>query len=118
MAKFRRKARRSRRSFPVASRRRSNSSSGISAMNVLIAGVAYGLARPYAAKILPNLFTFGPVDSDNAIIAGAGFYALKKQKGFLKALGAVALGSEAGIVAARVTSNVTNIEVGNDAYNY
>lgn len=118
MARFRKK--RSRRTFAKSGRsyRRSSGSSGLTPMNVLLAGAVYGLARPYVSTMLPNLFNFGPVDSDNAIIGGAGYYAMKKQKGFLKALGAVALGSEAGIVAARVTSGATGTTAGSDAYDY
>lgn len=80
-------------------------------MNVLLAGTIYGLARPFAAKMLPDFFSFGPVDSDNVIIGAAGFYGMKKGNGLIKALGAVALGSEAGIVAARLT-NSTAQQVG------
>ena len=89
-------------------------------MNVLLAGAIYGAARPFAAKMLPDMFSFGPVDSDNVLIGAAGFYGMKKGKGLMKALGAVALGSEAGIVAARVTSGMANNagDAGSSAYEY
>lgn len=96
------------------------SSGSISPMQVLLAGAVYGAARPFAAKILPDMFSFGPVDSDNVIIGGAAAYFMPKTKGFTKALCAVAAGSEAGIVAARVTSTAANNigDAGSDAYNY
>lgn len=105
MARFRRKA--SRRSFGFKKARRSGrSSSGLTPMNVLLAGAVYGLARPYVANVLPNMFSVGPVDSDNVIIGAAGYYGMRKGNGLVKALGAVALGSEAGIIANRLTSGV------------
>lgn len=103
MAKFRKK--RSRARGFMKARARHSSSSGISPMNALLAGAIYGAARPYVSKMLPDLFQFGPVDSDNVLIAAAGFYGMKKGNGLVKALGAVALGSEAGIVTARVVTN-------------
>jgi hypothetical protein len=106
---FKRKARRSYRSFSRGSRRRSGGgSSGLSPVNVLLAGAIYGAARPLAAKMLPDMFSFGVVDSDNVIIAAAGFYGMKKGKGLMKALGTVALGSEVGIVTARLSQNLTS----------
>jgi hypothetical protein len=96
------------------------SSSGLTPMNVLLAGAVYGAARPFAAKLLPDFFSFGPIDSHNAIIGAAGIYGMKKGSGFTKALGVVAAGSEAGIVAARVTSNTAQnvATAGTDAYEY
>lgn len=87
-------------------------------MNVLLAGAVYGAARPFIAKFMPNFFQFGPVDSDNVILGGAGIWAMKKQGGFMKALGAVTAGSEAGIVASRLTSTATGNSVGTNAYEY
>lgn len=118
MAKFRKKAR----SYGFSRKRssRRSTSSGLTPMNVMLAGAIYGAARPFAAKMLPDMFSAGPVDSDNVIIGAAGFYGMKKGSGLVKALGAVALGSEAGIVAARVTSSAAqNVgQVGTDAYEY
>lgn len=118
MAKFKRRA--VRRYARPARRSRRASSSGLTPMNVLLAGAVYGASRPFVAKLLPDFFSFGPIDSDNVIIGGAGLYAMKKQTGFIKALGAVACGSEAGIVASRVTSNVAqNLgTAGKNAYEY
>ena len=116
---FKRKARRSRaRGF--SKKTYSRSKGGLSPMNVVLAGAIYGLARPIVSKMLPNMFEFGPVDSDNVAIGLAGWYGMKKGNGLIKALGAVALGSEAGIITARATSGITeNIgSAGNDAYNY
>lgn len=116
------KQRRAYRSFGRRSgRRHSNGSSGLSPTNVLLAGAIYGAARPIAAKMLPDMFSFGPVDSDNVIIGVAGWYGMKKGKGLMKALGTVALGSEVGIVTARMTQNLAGNTTTNntvDAYNY
>lgn len=108
MARFRRKA--SRRSFGGFRARasRSRSSSGLTPMNVALAGAIYGVARPIIANTLPNMFSFGPVDSDNAIIGGLGFYGMKKTSGLMKALSVVALASEVGIVTSRLTSGTTS----------
>jgi len=117
---FKRKA--ARRSYGRSMRRGSSrrGSSGLSPMNVMLAGAIYGAARPFAAKMLPDMFSAGPIDSDNVIIGAAGFYGMKKGSGLVKALGAVALGSEAGIVASRLTSGVAQdiSSAGTDAYNY
>lgn len=112
---------RSIRRYKTSARRSSRrSSSGLSPMNVLLAGAIYGAARPFAAKMLPDFFSAGPIDSDNVIIGAAGFYGMKKGNGLVKALGAVALGSEAGIIAARVTSGAAEqvSSAGTNAYEY
>jgi len=116
---FKRKAAKRSRSRGFSKRSHSKSSSGLTPMNVVLAGAIYGAARPFVAKFLPDLFSFGPVDSDNVIVGAAGFYGMKKGKGLLKALGAVALGSEAGIVAARLTQPVAQNVAGisTDDYN-
>jgi hypothetical protein len=98
---FKKKARRSFRGFAKKSRSYAGNSS-IKPMDILIAGAIYGAARPFAAKLLPNMFTFGPVDSDNVLIGAAGFYGMKKGKGLIKARGAAA--------------NIGN--AGTDAYQY
>ena len=108
MAKFRRKARTSGRRFGRRSRGRSTVS-GMSPLNVAMAGAVYGFGRPIIANMVPNFFQIGPVDSDNALIAGAGYYGLKNGRGgFVKALSAIALGSEVGMVTAKATSGTTN----------
>jgi len=118
MAKFKKAYRKAKRGFRKGYRAAGKPS--LKPMDVLLAGAIYGAARPFAAKMLPDLFSFGPVDSDNAIIGAAGFYGMKKGKGLVKALGAVALGSEAGIVTARITSNTAqNVgSAGTSAYDY
>jgi len=122
---FKRKARRAYRGFKRSRGRRSGgSSSGMSPMNVLLAGAIYGAARPMVSKFMPDLFSVGPVDSDNVLIGVAGYYGMKKGSGLMKALGTVALGSEAGIVTARLSqgmlSNVAPQSSNNgvDPYNY
>jgi len=106
---FKKKATRRKGGFSKRARARSGrSSSGLTPMNVMLAGAVYGAARPIAAKFLPDLFSIGPVDSDNVLIGAAGFYGMKKSSGFMKALGAVALGSEAGIVTARLVTPAIN----------
>jgi len=107
MAKFR-KAKRARSRGFMRARAKHSGSGAISPMNALLAGAIYGAARPLVAKYLPDLFSFGPVDSDNVLIGAAGFYGMKKGHGLMKALGAVALGSEAGIVTARLATNVVS----------
>lgn len=113
--------RRARRSVGRAVRRRTESrGSGLTPMNVLLAGAVYGAARPFLASAIPTFFTIGPVDSDNVIIGAAGLYGMK-EKGFLKALSAVTLGGEAGIVTARLTSSAAaspTAQAGFNAYNY
>lgn len=120
MAKFRRIARRASRPMRRISRRSGRSTGSLTPMNVLLAGAIYGAARPYVASMLPNMFNVGPVDSDNVIIGAAGFYGMKKGNGLVKALGAVALGSEAGIIANRLTAGTiqTAANTGGSAYNY
>jgi hypothetical protein len=116
---FKRKAKRSFRGFAKKSRSYAGHS-GIKPIDILLAGAIYGAARPFVAKFMPDLFRFGPVDSDNVLIGAAGFYGMKKGKGLIKALGAVALGSEAGIITARLASGVaSNVgNAGTDAYQY
>jgi len=88
--------------------RRANRSQSISPVNLMMAGAIYGALRPQAAKILPDMFSFGPVDSDNVLIGGAGYLGMKKGKGLIKALGAVAMASEIGIVTARATTGLNS----------
>lgn len=118
MAKFKKSFRRASRGFKKSYRAASKPS--LKPMDVVLGGLIYGAARPFAAKMLPDMFSFGPVDSDNVIIGAAGLYGMKKGKGLMKALGAIALGSEAGIVAARVTSSTAQSvsTAGADAYEY
>lgn len=74
--------------------------------NVLLAGAIYGVGRPLLANALPNLFNVGPVDSDNALIGGAGWY-LSKKSGLMKAIGVVTMAGEAAQVTAKVTGGMT-----------
>jgi hypothetical protein len=111
---FKKKARRMYRGFKKSARR-SHSSSGMSPMNVLLAGAIVGAARPYAANVLPNLFSAGPVDSDNVIIGAASFYGMKKTSGLMKAISTVALAQEAAIVASRLTSPQTSTKSNDDS---
>lgn len=79
-----------------------------SAMDIVIAGAAYGALRPMASNVLPNFFTFGPVDSDNVIIGGAGYLASKSSTKLIKTIGLVTMAGEAGIIASRLVSSNTN----------
>ena len=100
-------------------RRSNRTSGGMKVTDVLIAGAIYGLGRNIVANMIPNFFTFGPVDSDNVIVGLAGWYGLKKGKGMTKALGAIALGGEAGIITSRLTAGMIPATVGaQSAYNY
>jgi len=112
MARFR-KARRSKSRGFMKARARRSGSSGLTPMNVMLAGAIYGAARPFVAKMLPDFFNFGAVDSDNVIVAAAGYYGMKKS-GLVKAIGTVALASEVGIVAARMTNGAASDTVSND----
>jgi hypothetical protein len=107
---FRRKARARARSFgKVRARSRSSSSGGIKFTDLLIGGAIYGLARPMVANMLPNLFSFGPVDSDNAIIAGAGFMGMKNSNKIIKATSMIAIAGETAIVTGRLTSGTSGV---------
>lgn len=116
MARFRRRMRRARASFHRAYRRASHKG-GISPMQIALAGALYGAARPYVASMLPNFFSFGAVDSDNVIIGAAGLYGMTRTSGFTRALGAIALGSEAGIVASKFATGGMTASVGTTANN-
>lgn len=116
MARFKKKRSRSY-GFGKKKGKSRSGSKGMTPMDVVLAGAIYGAARPFAARMLPDLFTFGPVDSDNAIIGAAGWYGMKKGNGLMRALGAVALGSEAGIVTARLAAPVAKDAIDNAEYN-
>lgn len=89
----------------------------MSPMTVLLAGAVYGVARPYVANMIPD-YNIGPVSTDNLAIAGLGYLGSKKS-GFIKALGLVAMGGEAGIVAAKGIGAVTgNAAQQTDTYVY
>lgn len=102
---FKKKARRSRSRGAFKARSRSKGSSGLSVMNVLLAGAVYGVARPYVSNMVPD-YNIGPVSTDNAVIGGLGYMASRKS-GFLKALGLIAMGGEAGIVTAKAVGGMT-----------
>jgi hypothetical protein len=78
----------------------------ISIIDVMLAGAIYGAARPTVSNMLPNFFQFGPVDSDNVIMGAGGYFASKSKSKLLRALGLVALGTEAGIIVSRVVAPV------------
>lgn len=109
---FRRKATRRSRSFGrMKARSRGRSSGGVGLTDLLIGGAIYGVGRGYVANMLPTLFTFGPVDSDNAIIAGAGYLGLKSSNRIIKATSMMAIGGETAIVASRLASgNIVNTD--------
>lgn len=114
---FKKKARHSKIRGSFKSRSRSKGSSGLSVMNVLLAGAVYGVARPYVANFIPD-YELGPVSTDNLAIAGLGYLGSKKS-GFLKALGLVAMGGEAGIVTAKLVGGMTgNVGQQTDQYVY
>lgn len=85
-------------------------STGISLTNVLLAGALYGVARPLIANALPNMFSIGPVDSDNAILGVGGYFLSKKSSGLMKALGIFAMGTEAGIVTGKLISGTSTTQ--------
>lgn len=103
MAKFRKAVRRSYgRAKKMYSRAKTPS---LSVTDVLLAGAIYGAVRPTVANMLPTFFSFGPVDSDNVILGGAGFMASKSKTKMIKALGLIAMGTEAGIVTSNLITN-------------
>ena len=107
MARFR-KARRSGFRAKAMSSYRKASKPSLSVMDVLLAGAVYGAVRPTVANMLPTFFKFGPVDSDNVILGGAGYMASKSKTKFVKALGLVAMGTEAGIVTSNLLTSQTS----------
>lgn len=102
MARFRK--RRGRRSFGRFRRGGRRSSGGPSAMDYILAGAIYGVGRPMVANMIPPMFEFGPVDSDNAILGGAAWFGLKKGNKLIKAISGVTLAGEVAQVAAKATS--------------
>lgn len=112
MARFRRKAkRRSYSGFMKRSSSRRKSSSSMSVTDVLLAGAIYGVARSMIVNMLPTFFSFGPVDSDNAILGTAGFFASKQSNKLIKSVGLIAMGTEAGLIANNVVANKLNSNV-------
>lgn len=103
---FRKKAKARRSSSRYSHKTSRHGSSGVSFTDLLIGGAIYGVARPYVANMLPDLFNFGPVDSDNAIIGAAGYYGMKHTKGVMKATSMMAVAGEAAIVASRLSQGV------------
>lgn len=103
MAKFRKAVRRSYGRVRSMYRARNKPSMGV--MDVLLAGAIYGAIRPTVANALPTFFKFGPVDSDNVILGGAGYMASKSNTKLIKAIGLVAMGTEAGIVTSNLMQN-------------
>lgn len=98
-----------RRSRAVKSvRSRSKGSSGLGVMDVLLAGAIYGAVRKPIADMLPTFFSFGPVDSDNVILAGAGYLASRQSNKLIKSIGLIAMGTEAGIVASNAVTSGFN----------
>jgi len=79
----------------------------LSVMDVLLAGAIYGAVRPTIAGMLPTFFSFGPVDSDNVVLAGAGYFASKQSNKIIKSLGLVAMGTEAGLVTSKALQGVS-----------
>lgn len=118
MARFRKKRgfRRAMRSVGRSYRRSNRASIGM--MDIILAGAIYGVARPTVTNMLPTFFTFGPVDSDNVILGGAGYMASKSSSKLIKALGLVAMGTEAGIITSKVVSGQGNGSASGTAYEY
>jgi len=100
---FRRKAARRQRSYgKMKARSHHKSSGGVGLTDLLIGGAIYGLARPYVANMLPTLFSFGPVDSDNVIIGGAGYLGMKSSNKIIKATSMIAIAGETAIVTGKL----------------
>lgn len=86
--------------------------------DVLLAGAIYGVVRPTIANTIPTMFSFGPVDSDNVVLAGAGYMASKNSNKIIKSLGLIAMGTEAGIVTSKLMSGQTTSSQSVDTYAY
>jgi hypothetical protein len=106
MARFRKRFRRAR----AFMRRRAGRSmgSGLKATDIMMAGAVYGFARPMVANMIPPLFEFGPIDSDNAIIGVAAYMGMKQKNKLVRAISAVALGGEIAQVTAKMTAGNTS----------
>lgn len=115
MARFR-KARRFARRFGRKVRRGFSGRTSLSPGDIILASAVYGVARPMVSGMIPPLFQFGPVSSDNAIIGAAGFLGMKQKNKFMRALGTVALAGEVSAVTATATAGMTGAAVG-DSYN-
>lgn len=112
---FRKKAKR--KSYRAkASYSRGRSSGGIGLTDLLIGGAIYGFARPMVANMLPDLFSFGPVDSDNAIIAGAGYLGMKNSNKIIKATSMVAIAGETAIVTSRIAQGNSSTNASAEIY--
>lgn len=98
MARFRRK--RSRRASRSPKFRRSRGGSkGITPMDAMLAGAIYGVARPFAANVIPDILpNIGPVSSDNMVIGAASWWASKQSNKLIKAIGTVGLAAETSMV--------------------
>lgn len=99
---------------------RAHSKPSIGVMDVLLAGAIYGAVRPTVANMLPTFFSFGPVDSDNVILGGAGYFASKSSNKLIKSVGLIAMGTEAGIVTSNLlvgTSSATSTSTYGNDYN-
>ena len=116
MARFKKKMRKSRRNYFGRSVSRKGGSSGLSVTDVLIGGALYGALRPKAVQMLPDFFTFGPVNSDNVILGGAGYLLSKQSNKILKATGMMAMATEAGVVTANLTSGLQQTSSGSYVY--
>ena len=117
MAKF--KKRFYRRARAVAKSYRSSKKPSISVMDVMLAGAIYGAVRPMVANMLPTFFSFGPIDSDNVILGGAGYMASKSSSKLIKTVGLIAMGTEAGIIANNLVNKQISPSSSNiNAYNY
>ena len=109
MARFKKFRKMSRRAYSSMRKGYSRSRKpSMSAMDVLLAGAIYGVARPMVANAIPTMFSFGPVDSDNVILGGAGYMASKNRNKLIKSIGLIAMGTEAGIIASKVVAGNTN----------
>lgn len=100
MGKFKARVRRTYGRVRSAYRKTNKPSIGV--MDVLLAGAIYGAVRPTVANMLPTFFSFGPVDSDNVILGGAGYLASRQSNKLIKSIGLVAMGTEAGIVTSKL----------------
>lgn len=81
----------------------------------LFAG-GYGLVRPYAANMIPDVPQLGGY-SDNLILGGAGFLAAWKGKGIVKKAGKTILAIEAFVAASKASSGIMSNSSSTGDYN-
>jgi len=102
---FKKMRNRARRVF--ASRKsRSTSKPSVSVEKLALLSAGYGIARPYAANVIPDMPQLQGY-SDNVVLGVVGYLAAKKGSGMIKAAGMSVLATEAFLVTSKYVSSST-----------